>query len=178
MFRAITARHAGFQEALILEELQVPPPLGAGVMRRAKLAALRAAQAFDSLKIQLQKQTAWFAFKSTFRYLPSRFELQGRRKQYFRVIAPILFPGGPCSLPTARSARLIQRKSILISHSPERGAREFAHKQIEVRSYATRASKDSSRYSSYAFQPRYSAKALSPRRRICLASDSTDPDWK
>jgi hypothetical protein len=43
--------------------------------------ALQAAKAIASLKIQLQQQTVWFAFKSTLRYLPSRFELQGRGKQ-------------------------------------------------------------------------------------------------
>jgi hypothetical protein len=40
-----------------------------------------------SLKIQLQNQPASFAFKSA-RSLPSRFELQNRRKQYFRAIVP------------------------------------------------------------------------------------------
>ena len=49
-------------------------------MGRAKLAALRTSKALALLKIQLQKQSAWFAFKSAFRYFPSRFELQGRRK--------------------------------------------------------------------------------------------------
>ena len=66
VFRAIAARHPRFQEALILEEVQMPPPFGAGVMGRAKLAALRTSKAFALLKIQLQKQPARFAFKSAF----------------------------------------------------------------------------------------------------------------
>ncbi len=89
VFRAIAARHPRFQEALILEEVQMPPAFRAGVMRRAKLAALRTSKALALLKIQLQKQSAWFAFKSTFRHFPSRFELQGRRKQYFRCHRPL-----------------------------------------------------------------------------------------
>jgi hypothetical protein len=62
----------------------MPPSLDAGVMRRTRLAAQRTSKAFALFKIQLQKQPAWFAFKSTLRYFPSRFELQGRRKQCFR----------------------------------------------------------------------------------------------
>jgi hypothetical protein len=54
MFRA-AARQGRFQQSLILEEVQVPPSLAAGVMRRAKLAALRAAKALALPKIQLQK---------------------------------------------------------------------------------------------------------------------------
>ena len=84
VFRTIAARHPRFQEALILEEVQMPPPFRAGVMRRAKLAALRTSKASALLKIQLQEQPARFAFKSAFPYFPSRFELQGRRKQCFR----------------------------------------------------------------------------------------------
>jgi hypothetical protein len=37
VFRAIVARHPRFQEALVLEEVQMPPSLDAGVMRRTKL---------------------------------------------------------------------------------------------------------------------------------------------
>jgi hypothetical protein len=84
VFRAIAARHPRFQETLILEAVQVPPAFNAGVMGWAKLAALRTSKALALLKIQLQKQSARFALKSTFRHLPSRFELQGRRKQCFR----------------------------------------------------------------------------------------------
>ena len=69
VFRAIAARHPRFQEALVLEEVQMPPAFRAGVMRRAKLAALWTSKALALLKIQLQKQPAWFAFKSTFALL-------------------------------------------------------------------------------------------------------------
>src|SRR5258707_695759 len=55
MLRAITARHARFQQALILEEVQALPPLGAGVMRRAKLAALRAAKALPASKSSFKR---------------------------------------------------------------------------------------------------------------------------
>jgi hypothetical protein len=62
MFRAIAARQGRFQQSLILEEVQVPPSLAAGVMRRAKLAALRAAKALALLKIQLQSLLPWSRF--------------------------------------------------------------------------------------------------------------------
>ena len=124
MFRAIAARHARFQHALILEEVQVLPPLGAGVMRQAKLAALRAAKALPSLKIQLQKQLAWFAFKSTFPHLPSPFELQGRRKQYFRCHRPYSVPlakdlQGPAMRPlflVNRVLRAPDSKKVMLDH--------------------------------------------------------------
>ena len=73
----------------------MPPSFDAGVMGRAKLAALRTSKAFALLKIQLQEQPARFAFKSTFRYFPSRFELQGRRKQCFRCHRPNAVPPSP-----------------------------------------------------------------------------------
>jgi hypothetical protein len=125
VFRAIAARHPRFQDALILEEVQVPPPFSAGVMGRAKLAALRTSKAFALLKIQLQKQPAGFAFKSTLRDFPSHFELQGRRKQCFRCHRPILFPlakdlQGPAMRPlflinrAPPGARLIQK--IMLDH--------------------------------------------------------------
>ena len=72
----------------MLKEVQMPPPLGAGVMRRAKLLHCGAAKALPGLEIQLQNQPASFAFKSTFAHRPSRFELQNRRKQYFRCNRP------------------------------------------------------------------------------------------
>jgi hypothetical protein len=58
VFRAIAARHPRFQEALVLEEVQMPPTFGAGVMDRAKLAALRTSKALALLEIQLQEQSA------------------------------------------------------------------------------------------------------------------------
>ena len=58
VLRAIAARHPRFQDALVLEEVQVPPAFRAGVMRRAKLAALRTSKAFALLKIQLQEAAA------------------------------------------------------------------------------------------------------------------------
>jgi hypothetical protein len=61
MFRA-AARQGRFQQSLILEEVQVPPSLAAGVMRRAKLAALRAAKALALPKIQLQSLLPWSRF--------------------------------------------------------------------------------------------------------------------
>ncbi len=92
VFRAIAARHPCFQEALILEEVQVPPSLDAGVMGRTKLAALRAAKALALLEIQLQKQSAWFAFKSTFRYFPSASSCKAAVNNASGVIALMLFP--------------------------------------------------------------------------------------
>jgi hypothetical protein len=50
VFRAIAARHPRFQEALVLEEVQMPPSLDAGVMRRTKLAAQRTSKAFALFK--------------------------------------------------------------------------------------------------------------------------------
>jgi hypothetical protein len=70
----------------------MPPSFDAGVMGRAKLAALRTSKAFARLKIQLQKQPARFAFKSAFAHFPSRLELQGRRKQCFRCHRPDAVP--------------------------------------------------------------------------------------
>jgi len=82
VFRAIPARYPRFQEALVLEEVQrCLYRLALVSCVGQNVPALQAAKAIASLKIQLQQQTVWFAFKSTLRYLPSRFELQGRGKQ-------------------------------------------------------------------------------------------------
>jgi hypothetical protein len=83
VLRAVAARYARFQQALILEKVQMPPLLGARVMRRAQLTALRAPKFLAALKIQLQNQPLGLPFKSTFHNLPPRLELQGRRKQRF-----------------------------------------------------------------------------------------------
>jgi hypothetical protein len=133
VFRAIAARHPSFQEALILEEVQMPPALDAGVMSRAKLAALWAAKAPALLEIQLQKQLAWFAFKSAFRHFPSRFELQGRRKQCFRCHPTYAVPPSPdLQGPAMRPLFVIQLrapraslkiKSYALTHSRQRGAK-------------------------------------------------------
>ena len=101
-------------------------------MGRAKLAALRTSKALALLKIQLQKQPAWFAFKSAFRYFPSRFELQGRRKQCFRCHRP-LFPlrgdlQGPAMRPLfphlSRAPRAtLKITSYALTHSQQREAK-------------------------------------------------------
>ena len=132
VFRTIAARHPSFQEALVLEEVQVPPAFRAGVMRRAKLAALWAAKASALLKIQLQEQPAWFSFKSTFAHFPSRFELQGRRKQGFRchptdAVPPSWDLQGPAMRPLFVIQRRAPRaslkiKSYALTHSRQRGA--------------------------------------------------------
>jgi hypothetical protein len=85
-------------DALAVKEVQMPPTFGAGVMGRAKLAALWTSKTHALPKIQLQKESARFAFKSTFRYFPSRLELQGAWSckaavnNASGVIAPVLFP--------------------------------------------------------------------------------------
>ena len=124
MLRAIAARHARFQQALILEEVQVLPPLGAGVMRQAKLAALRAAKALPSLKIQLQKQLAWFAFKSTFLTFHPASSCRAAVNNTSGVIGPILFPlakdlQGPAMRPlflVNRVLRAPDSKKIMLDH--------------------------------------------------------------
>jgi hypothetical protein len=50
VFRTMSARHPRLQEALVLEEVQVPPPFCAGVMGGAKLAALRTSKAFALIR--------------------------------------------------------------------------------------------------------------------------------
>jgi hypothetical protein len=133
VFRAMAARHPRFQEALILEEVQMPPSLDAGVMGRTKLAALWTSKALTLLKIQLQKQPAWFALKSTFPYFPSRFELQGRRKQCFRChranpVPPSGDLQGPAMRPLfvnrPRPARVSQNKIICAYPFPTAGSQK------------------------------------------------------
>ena len=96
----------------------------AGAMRRAKLAALRAAKALAFLKIQLQKQLALLAFKSTFGHFRARFGLQGHRKQCLRCHRIDSVPPsqgfsrqrGAYSLSTARSALLIHNHARSLIH--------------------------------------------------------------
>ena len=101
------------------------------VSRVVKLAALRTSKALALLKIQLQKQPAWFAFKSAFRYFPSRFELQGRRKQCFRCHRPLFPLRGDLQGPAMRPLFLICRAppratlkitSYALTHSQQREA--------------------------------------------------------
>jgi hypothetical protein len=87
----------------------MPPALDAGVMSRAKLAALWAAKAPALLEIQLQKQPAWFAFKSTFPHFPSRLQLQGRRKQSLRCHRPD-------SVPPSQGFTRARNETLLPSH--------------------------------------------------------------
>jgi len=75
---------ARFQQALILEKVQMPPLLGARVMRRAQLTALRAPKFLALSKSNFKTSRLGSPSKSTFHNLPPRLELQGRRKQRFR----------------------------------------------------------------------------------------------
>jgi hypothetical protein len=72
------------------------PSLDAGVMGRTKLAALRTVKALALLENLASEAVGVARLQIDTRHFPSRFELQGRRKQCFRYhhVYPVLASEG------------------------------------------------------------------------------------
>jgi len=123
---------ARFQQALILEKVQMPPLLGARVMRRAQLTALRAPKflALSKSNFKTSRLGSPSNRHSTTFHLAS--SCRAAVNNASGVIAPILFPldrdlQGPAMRPLflvcrALLARLIKIKSSPSTNSQQRGA--------------------------------------------------------
>jgi hypothetical protein len=93
VFGAIAARRPRFQEALILEEVQMSPALDAGVTGRAKFAALRKAKALALLKIPASIAVGAVRLQIGIPLLSSPLRVaKAAVNNAFGVIAHMLFP--------------------------------------------------------------------------------------